>query len=45
MVNNEYALEYLENKKGYKTFKIIEIFNSSTPANTAEETKNDLGWG
>ena len=45
VVNNEYALEYSENKKGYKTFKIIEKFNSSTPANTAEETKNDLGWG
>ena len=45
VVNNEYALEYEENKKGYKTFKIIEKFNSSTPTSTAEETKKDLGWG
>lgn len=47
VVNNEYALEYEENKKGYKTFKIIEKFNSSTSTDTdtSEQTKNDLGWG
>ena len=45
IVNNEYALEYGKNKKGFKTFKILEKFESNTPADTAEETKKDLGWG
>lgn len=47
-VNNEYALEYAENKKGYKTFKILEKFNNNTQVNTEEnsdEIKDELGWG
>lgn len=47
-VNNEYALEYEENKKGYKTFKILEKFNNDTQVNTEEnsdEIKDELGWG
>lgn len=44
VVNSEYALEYGKNKKGFKTFKILEKFNSNTLTETAEETRKDLGW-
>lgn len=45
IVNNEYALEYGKNKKGYKTFKILEKFNTNNSSEvTAEETKEELGW-
>lgn len=52
IVDSEYALEYGKNKKGFKTFKILEKFtsNSSVDNNTTEvdnaaETKEELGWG
>ena len=47
IVNSEYALEYGKNKKGFKTFKILEKFtsNNATEVVSSEETKEDLGWG
>lgn len=44
VVNNEYALDYGENKKGYKTFKITEKFNNDNTEETNEEVKDTLGW-
>ena len=45
IVNDEFALEYGENKKGYKTFKILEKFNTSNQEEaSSEEIKNTLGW-
>lgn len=44
IVNSEYALEYGENKKGYKTFKILEKFDNSTTSEEAKEVKDELGW-
>lgn len=44
IVNAEFALEYAENKKGYKTFKILEKFKTNTNENTQEDIENNLGW-
>ena len=44
IVNNEYELDYQENKKGYKTFKILQKFESSADNSNSSETE-DLGWG
>lgn len=45
IVNNEYALEYSENKKGFKTFKILEKFNTSENTESSnDEIKDELGW-
>lgn len=44
IVNNEYELDYQENKKGYKTFKILQKFESSVDNSNSSETQ-DLGWG
>lgn len=46
IVENEFVLEYEENKKGYKTFKILEKFdnNCNTKQSSSEEVKNELGW-
>lgn len=49
IVNNEYELEYGENKKGFKTFKIVKIFDTENSDNTSNSTdtdaKDELGWG
>lgn len=46
IVNEEYALEYGKNKKGFKTFKIAEKFKkANTPVTESDEIKEDLGWG
>lgn len=48
IVNEEYALDYGQNKKGYKTFKITEKFaktNTPAPATETEDIIEDLGWG
>ncbi len=44
IVNDEFALEYTENKKGYKTFKITEKFKKNTNEESSEEVKDTLGW-
>ena len=44
IINNEYELDYKENKKGYKTFKILQKFESSVDNSNSSETE-DLGWG
>lgn len=45
IVNNEYELDYGENKKGYKTFKIVQMYNTSNNEEaSSEEVKNELGW-
>lgn len=45
IVNNEYELDYSENKKGYKTFKILQKYNTNnTEQTSSEEVKSDLGW-
>lgn len=43
IINNEYELEYGENKKGFKTFKILQRFEDNNNS-SAEEIKEDLGW-
>lgn len=43
IVNNEYELDYQENKKGYKTFKILQKFDSSVD-NSNRTQAEDLGW-
>ncbi len=46
VINDEYALDYGQNKKGYKTFKITEKFaKTNTPVAESEDVKEDLGWG
>lgn len=40
IVDNEYELEYGENKKGFKTFKILQKYNTDNK----EETTEKLGW-
>lgn len=47
IVDNEYELEYGENKKGYKTFKILQRYNTTNDivSNSNESVKEDLGWG
>ena len=42
IVNNEYELDYTENKKGYKTFKILQKYETTENSNLDTE---DLGWG
>lgn len=45
IIESEFALEYGENKKGYKTFKILEKFNTNNQEEvSSEEIKNTLGW-
>lgn len=44
IVNNEYELDYQENKKGYKTFKILQKFESSEDVNNSDLETEDLGW-
>ena len=45
IVNNEYELNYSENKKGYKTFKILQKYNTNnTEQTSSEEVKSELGW-
>lgn len=45
IVNNEYELDYEENKKGYKTFKILQKYNTNSSEETSsEEVKSELGW-
>lgn len=43
IVSNEYELDYQENKKGYKTFKILQKFESNVDNSNSPETE-DLGW-
>ena len=42
IVNNEYELDYTENKKGYKTFKILQKYETTENSNLDTA---DLGWG
>lgn len=44
IVNNEYELDYQENKKGYKTFKILQKFDTTVDNSNSSEAE-DLGWG
>ena len=44
IVNNEYELDYQENKKGYKTFKILQKFDNAVDNSNSLEAE-DLGWG
>lgn len=45
IVNNEYELDYSENKKGYKTFKIVQMYNATNNEQpSSEEVKDELGW-
>lgn len=45
IVDNEYELNYSENKKGYKTFKILQKYNTNNTTETSsEEIKEELGW-
>lgn len=44
IINNEYELDYQENKKGYKTFKILQKFESSEDVNNSDLETEDLGW-
>lgn len=44
IVNNEYELDYQENKKGYKTFKILQKFESTENVNNSDLETEDLGW-
>lgn len=45
IVDNEYELDYGENKKGYKTFKIMQMYNTNNNEEaSSEEVKNELGW-
>lgn len=44
IVNNEYELDYGENKKGYKTFKILQKFENTENVNNSSLDTEDLGW-
>ena len=45
IINNEYELDYNENKKGYKTFKITQMYNTTNNEEPSfEEVKDELGW-
>lgn len=45
IVDNEYELEYGENKKGFKTFKILQKYKTDNKEETSsEETTDTLGW-
>lgn len=44
IVNNEYELDYEENKKGFKTFKILQKYNTDNKKETSSEETNTLGW-
>lgn len=45
IVNNEYELDYSENKKGYKTFKIVQMYNTThNEESSSEEVEDELGW-
>ena len=46
IVDNEYELDYGENKKGYKTFKILQKYeNPDNISNSNNLATEDLGWG
>lgn len=46
IINEEYALDYGQNKKGFKTFKITEKFGKTNiPTTESDEITEDLGWG
>lgn len=45
IVNDEFELEYGENKKGFKTFKILQKYKKENQEEVSlEEIKNNLGW-
>lgn len=44
IVDNEYELDYGENKKGFKTFKILQKYNTDNKEETSSEETNTLGW-
>lgn len=45
IADNEYELEYKENKKGFKTFKIIQMYNINNEEEfSSQEVKDELGW-
>ena len=44
IVDNEYELDYQENKKGYKTFKILQKFENTENSNNSDFETEDLGW-
>lgn len=44
IIDNEYELDYQENKKGYKTFKILQKFDNNI-SNSNNSEAEDLGWG
>ncbi len=44
IVDNEYELDYQENKKGYKTFKILQKFTNTENVNNSSLETEDLGW-
>lgn len=45
IVDNEYELDYGENKKGYKTFKIIQMYSTNKNNDvSSEEVEDELGW-
>lgn len=45
IANDEFELDYGENKKGYKTFKILQKYNTNnSEASSPEEVKSELGW-
>ena len=45
IVDNEYELDYSENKKGYKVFKILKKYETDKQENvSSEEIKDELGW-
>lgn len=45
IINNEYELDYSENKKGYKTFKIVQMYNTTNDEeSSSKEVKDGLSW-
>lgn len=44
IIDNEYELDYQENKKGYNTFKILQKFDNNI-SNSNDSEAEDLGWG
>jgi len=44
IVNNEYELEYGENKKGFQTFKILQKYNTDNKEEISSEETDTIGW-
>ena len=44
IVNNEYELQYEENKKGFQTFKILQKYNTDNKEETSSEETDTLSW-